>query len=63
MSDKDFIWSEIPKLRARIKETMLTREREALDEGRTHRDAWKQQATALWAAPPMRRTCWLWSCS
>lgn len=63
MSDKDFTWSETPKLLARIKalETMLTREREALDEGRTHRDAWKQQATALWPAPPMRQTCWLWS--
>jgi len=38
----------------------LDREREALDEVRTDRDAWKQQATALLAAPPKRRSWWLW---
>ena len=37
----------------------LDREREALDEVRTDRDAWKQQATALLAAPPKRRSWWL----
>ncbi len=30
----------------------LDREREALDEVRADRDAWKQQATALLTAPP-----------
>jgi len=38
----------------------LTREREALDEVRADRDAWKQQATALLAAPPKRRGLWPW---
>lgn len=38
----------------------LDREREALDEVRADRDAWKQQATALLAAPPKRRSWWLW---
>lgn len=38
----------------------LDREREALDELRADRDAWKQQATALLAAPPKRRSWWLW---
>lgn len=37
----------------------LDREREALDEVRADRDAWKQQATALLAAPPKRRIWWL----
>lgn len=38
----------------------LDREREALDEVRADRDAWKQQATALLAAPPKRGSWWLW---
>ena len=38
----------------------LDREREALDEVRADRDAWKQQATALLAAPPKRRGWWPW---
>lgn len=38
----------------------LAREREALDEVRADRDAWKQQATALLAAPPKRRGWWPW---
>jgi len=38
----------------------LDREREALDEVRADRDAWKQQATALLAASPKRRSWWLW---
>ena len=38
----------------------LAREREALDDLRADRDAWKQQATALLAAPPKRRRWWLW---
>ncbi|MFI0397425.1 MerR family transcriptional regulator [Paracoccus jiaweipingae] len=53
---------ETPELRAKIEalEAMLTREREALDEVRADRDAWKQQATALLAAPPKRRSWWPW---
>ena len=44
---------ETPELRAKIDglEAMLAREREALEEVRADRDAWKQQATALLAAP------------
>lgn len=38
----------------------LDREREALDEMRTDRDAWKQQATALLTAPPKRSSWWPW---
>ena len=38
----------------------LAREREALDDLRADRDAWKQQATALLAAPPKRRGWWPW---
>lgn len=51
-----------PELRAKIEalETMLAREREALDEIRADRDAWKQQATALLAAPPKRHHWWPW---
>lgn len=51
-----------PELRARIEglEAMLARERAALDEVRADRDAWKQQATALLAAPPKRRRWWSW---
>lgn len=51
-----------PELRAKIEalESMLIREREALDEARADRDAWKQQATALLAAPPKRRRWWRW---
>lgn len=53
---------EPPELRAKIEalEAMLTREREALDEVRADRDAWKQQATALLAAPVKRRSWWPW---
>ena len=54
---------ETPVLQAKIDalEEMLSREREALDEMRTDRDAWKQQATALLAAPPKRqRRWWFW---
>ncbi|WP_100269199.1 helix-turn-helix domain-containing protein [Epibacterium ulvae] len=39
-------------------EEMLAREREALDEIRTDRDAWKQQATSLLSAPPQKRRRW-----
>lgn len=51
-----------PELRAKIEalESMLIREREALDEVRADRDAWKQQATALLAAPPKRHRWWPW---
>lgn len=50
------------ELRVRIEalESMLIREREALDEVRADRDAWKQQATALLSAPSKRRRWWRW---
>ena len=53
---------ETPGLRAKIEalEAMLAREREALDEVRADRDAWKQQATALLASPPKPRRWWPW---
>ena len=41
-------------------EAMLEREREALSEMRSDRDAWKQQATALLGAPESKRRRW-WS--
>jgi len=37
---------------------MLEREREALTEMRSGRDAWKQQATALLGAPEQKRRSW-----
>ncbi|MCX8510030.1 MAG: helix-turn-helix domain-containing protein [Rhodobacteraceae bacterium] len=46
--------------RADVAEAMLAREREALNDLRADRDAWKQQATALLAAPPKRRGWWPW---
>lgn len=51
---------ETPSLRVKIEalEEMLAREREALEEVRTDRDAWKQQATALLNAPQKRRKWW-----
>ena len=60
------IWNETrplgdsAELAARIKglEEMLVREREALDEIRADRDAWKQQATALLSGPPKGRRWW-----
>lgn len=39
-------------------EAMLEREREALSEMRSDRDAWKQQATALLGAPEKKRRRW-----
>jgi hypothetical protein len=39
-------------------ETMLEREREALTEMRSDRDAWKQQATALLGVPEKKRRWW-----
>ena len=39
-------------------ESMLEREREALSEMRSDRDAWKQQATALLGAPNKKRRSW-----
>lgn len=52
---------ETPELKAKIEalEAMLAREREALDEVREDRDAWKNQATALLAAP-QKTTRWRW---
>jgi len=54
--------NETPELRVKIEalEAMLVREREALEEVRADRDAWKQQATALLAAPLKRRRWWPW---
>ena len=50
------------ELAARIKglEDMLVRERDALDELRADRDAWKQQARALLSGPPRTRRWWPW---
>lgn len=39
-------------------EAMLEREREALAEMRSDRDAWKQQATALLGEPDKKRRSW-----
>lgn len=39
-------------------EAMLEREREALSEMRSDRDAWKQQATALLGASEKKRRIW-----
>lgn len=52
---------ETPVLRAKIKELegMLAREREALDEVREERDAWKTQARALLPSP-QKATRWRW---
>lgn len=49
------------ELAARIKalENMLVREREALDEVRADRDAWRQQATAL-LHKPTTKSRWRW---
>ena len=55
---------DTPVLQAKIDalEEMLAREREALDELRADRDAWKQQATGLLSAPPpKRRRWWHWA--
>lgn len=53
---------ETIELRVKLEaaEAMLAREREALEELRKERDAWKQQATALLAAPLQRRKWWPW---
>lgn len=53
---------ETPQLRAKIEalEALLERERAALEETRTDRDAWRQQATALLGAPPKKRQFWPW---
>lgn len=51
---------ETPVLKAKIQalEEMLARERDALDEVRVDRDAWKQQATALLSAPVKQKKKW-----
>lgn len=56
---------ETPALREKLvaSEAMLAREREALDEMRKERDAWKQQATSLLTAPQRRRRWWPWQSS
>jgi len=60
--DTTRLMDETPALREKLvaSEAMLAREREALDEMRKERDAWKQQATALLAAPQRRRRWWPW---
>lgn len=51
---------ETPVLRAKIQalEEMLARERDALEEVRKDRDAWKQQATALLSGPKQKKSWW-----
>mgnify|MGYP000262360281 FL=1 len=46
------------KVKVEALEAMLEREREALSEMRSDRDAWKQQATALLGAPERKRRSW-----
>ena len=46
------------KVKVDALEAMLEREREALAEMRTDRDAWKQQATVLLGAPEKKRRRW-----
>lgn len=61
--DNPGLRDETPELRAKIEalEAMLSREREALDEARVDRDAWRQQARTLLAAPPPKpRKWWPW---
>ena len=49
------------QVKLRALEAMLEREREALSEMRSDRDAWKQQATALLGVPEKnRRRWWQW---
>jgi len=49
-----------PPLQVKVEalEAMLEREREALTEMRSDRDAWKKQATALLGAPERKRRGW-----
>lgn len=51
-----------PPLQVKVEalEAMLEREREALTEMRSDRDAWKQQATALLGAPEKKKRWWPW---
>ncbi len=55
--------SDVTPLQVKIEalEAMLEREREALMEVRSDRDAWKQQATALLGAPENKKRWWPWS--
>jgi hypothetical protein len=46
------------QVRVEALEVMLEREREALTEMRSDRDAWKQQATALLGTPEKKRRWW-----
>jgi len=46
------------QVKVEVLEAMLEREREALTEMRSDRDAWKQQATALLGAPESKRRRW-----
>jgi len=46
------------QMKVQALEAMLEREREALTEMRSDRDAWKQQATALLGAPERKRRSW-----
>lgn len=51
---------EEPPLKVKVEalESMLEREREALTEMRSDRDAWKQQATALLGVSESKRRSW-----
>lgn len=55
--------AETVELQVRLEaaEAMLAREREALDEVRRERDAWKQQAISLLPAPTKTRHWWPWA--
>ena len=46
------------KMRIEALEAMLEREREALTEMRSDRDAWRQQAATLLGAPEKKRRWW-----
>jgi hypothetical protein len=46
------------QVKIEVLEAMLEREREALTEMRSDRDAWKQQATALLGVPEKKRRWW-----
>lgn len=61
--DTSRLSNEMVELRVRLEatEAMLAREQDALEEARKERDAWKQQATALLAAPARKFKWWPWA--
>lgn len=62
ISDTKGPYGDPAELAARVKglEDMLVREREALNDLRADRDAWKQQARALLSGPSKTRRWWPW---